>query len=110
MHSNGQALALSRVTGASAVTPVSAASAALVRPGRALAPATVLPAVAAGSFAAGAAVVGILRRRRTPVLAPARRRGPLRRRSGSAKSAERLQIVASRSLLVDVHLLERRGS
>jgi len=54
--------------------------------------------------------VGILRRRRTPVLARTGRRGPLRRRSGSGNSAERLHIVASRSLLVDVHLLDRRGS
>lgn len=76
------------------------------------APAVQAAAVAAGGFVAGAAVVG-LARRRTGVTVGSRRGGrrdrDRRRRVGSG--GELLQIVGSRSLLVDVHLLgaTRRG-
>jgi hypothetical protein len=75
-------------------------------------PAVQAAAVAAGGFVAGAAVVGLVQRRhrRSAALAKGRRssgelgRGARRsRRSGRA--AELVQIVGSRSLLVDVHLL-----
>jgi hypothetical protein len=60
-------------------------------------------AVAAGGFVAGAAVLGLVHRRRA-------RRAALtavsRRPRGRAKAmGEIVEIVASRSLLVDVHLL-----
>ena len=66
-------------------------------------PAALLPAVAAGSFAAGAAALGLVNRRRTR--APAGRGRRLRGRSGG----ERLQIVGTRSVLLDVHLIGRSG-
>jgi hypothetical protein len=80
-------------------------------------PAVQAAAVAAGGFVAGAAVVGLVhrRQRRSPVLAKgrggarsvkkARPAGALEVRRGGAKAAELVQIVSSRSLLVDVHLL-----
>jgi hypothetical protein len=64
--------------------------------------------VAAGSFVAGAAVAGLVRRRRSaPALAGRRAaRSLTRRRSArSPKGPEVLEVVASRKLLVDVHLL-----
>ena len=80
--------------------------------GRAVVPAVQAAAVAAGSFVAGAAVVGLVHRRRRTALARGRsprrlnRARTPRRDSRSAKGAgELLQIVGSRSLLVDVHLL-----
>jgi hypothetical protein len=76
------------------------------------APALVLPAVqaaavAAGGFVVGAAVVGLAHRhqRRSAALGKGRRGRSLR----GAKGNELLQIVGSRSLLVDVHLLGGRG-
>jgi hypothetical protein len=62
---------------------------------------------AAGGFVAGAAVLGLVHRRKSKRLAPAgasssRRVGRGRKRS---KSAGEPAIVGSRSLLVDVHLL-----
>jgi hypothetical protein len=82
-------------------------------PGRAVVPAVQAAAVAAGGFVAGAAVVGLVhRRRRATTLAKGRgakrliRSRPPRRDGRSAnKAGELLQIVGSRSLLVDVHLL-----
>lgn len=85
--------------------------------------ATVLPAVqaaavAAGGFVAGAAVVGLVHRhqRRASTLAKGRRTGRIgagsRSRSGGRSrppAAELVQIVGSRSLLVDVHLLGGSG-
>jgi hypothetical protein len=83
-----------------------------VEAGRAVVPAVQAAAVAAGGFVAGAAVVGLVHRRRRTALAKGRRAGrlnrarPPRRDSRSAnKAGELLQIVGSRSLLVDVHLL-----
>jgi len=77
------------------------------RPAAALVPAG-LPAaraaaVAATGFLAGAAAAGLLHRRRQ------RRHLALhRRRPADGPLAELMQVVGSRSLLVDVHLLGRR--
>jgi hypothetical protein len=74
-------------------------------------PALVIPAVqaaaaAAGGFVAGAALVGLVhRQRRRAALERARRGG---RRGASTRVGELVQIVGSRSLLVDVHLLGER--
>jgi hypothetical protein len=80
--------------------------------GRAVVPAAQAAAVAAGGFVAGAAVVGLVNRRHRRVRALAKRGRAGRRlsrdiRSGG-KAGELLQIVGSRSLLVDVHLLGGR--
>jgi hypothetical protein len=56
-------------------------------------------AVAATTFVAGAATVAVIRRRGA--------RRALRRRRRSSRSGERLEIVSSRSFLVDVHLVNR---
>jgi hypothetical protein len=76
--------------------------------GRAVVPAVQAAAVAAGGFVAGAAVVGLVhRRRRSMTLAKGRGARRLSRggRSANRSAGELLQIVGSRSLLVDVHLL-----
>ena len=80
----------------------------------AMIPAVQAAAVAAGGFVAGAAVVGLVhrRRRRSPALPKGRRR---RRAVGSGAgkggiAGELVQIVGSRSLLVDVHLLGGDGT
>ncbi len=86
---------------------------------RTVVPAVQAVAVAAGSFVAGAAMMGLAhrrQRRRELVRAGARRRGLGRgggRRAasggrGSRGMGELVQIVGSRSLLVDVHLLGGR--
>lgn len=69
-------------------------------------PAVQAAAVAAGGFVAGAAVVGLVHRRqqRSAVLSRGRRSG---RRGG--KAGELVQIVGSRSFLLDVHLLGGPG-
>ncbi|MCW3031681.1 MAG: hypothetical protein QOK19_2721 [Solirubrobacteraceae bacterium] len=68
-------------------------------------------AAAAGGFVAGAAVVGLVNRRHARALAKGRgRRGLRGRRARNAGAAERLQIVGSRSLLLDVHLLGGPGA
>jgi len=81
----------------------------------AIIPAVQAAAVAAGGFVAGVAVVGLVhrRQRRSAALASGRRIGGDRRsRSRSrrrgrrgGRTGERVQIVGSRSLLLDVHLL-----
>jgi hypothetical protein len=71
-------------------------------------PAAQAMAVAAGGFVAGAAVAGIVHRRRSR-RRPARQAGRQASRKG-ARAAELVQIVASRSLLVDVHLLGFPGA
>ena len=79
-------------------------------------PSTMIPAVqaaavAAGGFVAGAAVLGLVHRhqQRSTALAQGRRAGRELGKRHAGKSArtagELLQIVGSRSLLVDVHLL-----
>jgi hypothetical protein len=77
---------------------------------RAVVPAVQAAAVAAGGFVAGAAVVGLVHRRRRPALAKKGRRARRRNKAGGDgrsvnRAGELLQIVGSRSLLVDVHLL-----
>jgi len=71
---------------------------------------TVLPAVqaaavAAGGFVAGAAVVGLVHRRQRRSGALAKGRGTRR----SSRASELVQVVGSRSFLVDVHLLGGPG-
>ncbi|HEY5044830.1 MAG TPA: hypothetical protein VII53_03130 [Solirubrobacteraceae bacterium] len=78
--------------------------------GSAVVPAVQAAAVAAGGFVAGAAVVGLVHRRRRPALAKGRRAKRLGKASRKDartvnRAGELLQIVGSRSLLVDVHLL-----
>jgi hypothetical protein len=82
----------------------------LSRPSGSL-PAVQAATLAAGGFVAGAAVVGLVtrRRRRAAALAARQPRRLLGRRRKSAPSGgELVQIVGSRSLLVDVHLLGGR--
>ncbi len=78
------------------------------------APGLVLPAVqaaavAAGGFVVGAAVVGLAQRRQRRSAALGKGRGGRSVGGRGAKGSELLQIVGSRSLLVDVHLLGGRG-
>jgi hypothetical protein len=76
-------------------------------------PAVQAAAVAAGGFVAGAAVVGLVHRRhrRSARLAAGRRgrRGVARGDRATGMASELVQIVGSRSLLVDVHLLGGSG-
>ncbi len=67
-------------------------------------PAVQAAAVAAGGFVAGAAVVGLVNHRHNRALAPGQPRRRLLRRSRGGR-VEALQIVSTRSLLVDIHLL-----
>jgi hypothetical protein len=72
---------------------------------RGMVPAVQAAAVAAGGFVAGAAVVGLVNRHHNRALAQGQQpRRRLLRRSGGAR-VEALQIVSTRSVLVDVHLL-----
>ncbi len=84
-------------------------------------PAAALPAVqaaaaAAGGFVAGAAVVGLVgrhhRRRAALYGRPPTHRSLFGRRAAArgGTAADRLQIVGSRSLLLDVHLLGGPGA
>jgi hypothetical protein len=75
-------------------------------------PAVQVVVAAAGGFVAGAAVVGLVNRRQrnSAALAQGRRAGRVLSRGGPGsrgpgRADERLSIVGSRSLLVDVHLL-----
>jgi hypothetical protein len=70
-------------------------------------PVALLPAVAACSFLAGAAAAGLARRRRAAALAGSGRRSRHLTNRGAGGVSERLQIVSSRTLLVDLHLLGR---
>ena len=78
-------------------------------------PAVQAAAVAAGGFVAGAAVVGLVHRRHRHLsaLSKSRRAGRglgrgSREKRVAPKVGELVQIVGSRSLLVDVHLLGAR--
>jgi hypothetical protein len=74
-------------------------------------PAVQAAAVAAGGFVAGAAVVGLAQRRsrQTAAVSGSRRLGRRgREKRGSSRTGELVQIVGSRSFLVDVHLLGGR--
>lgn len=81
----------------------------------AMMPAVQAAAVAAGGFVAGAAVVGLVHRRqqRAAALSKGRQVGRRLGRAGRGRRAapnagELIQIVGSRSLLLDVHLLGGR--
>jgi hypothetical protein len=86
---------------------------AIARSSGAVIPAVQAAAVAAGGFVAGAAMVGLVQRRqrRSAALAKGGRRGRGVGRGGrtAAVGGELVQIVSSRSLLVDVHLLAPDG-
>jgi hypothetical protein len=87
-------------------------SGALARSGGAVIPAVQAAAVAAGGFVAGAAIVGLAQRRQRnsgSVAKRGRRRGAGRQPRTVAAGGELMQIVSSRSLLVDVHLLGPAG-
>lgn len=78
-------------------------------------PAVQAAAAAAGGFVAGAAVVGLVQRRHrhTSALSTQRRAGRglgrgAREKRAASSIGELVQIVGSRSLLVDVHLLGAR--
>jgi hypothetical protein len=79
-------------------------------------PAVQAAAVAAGGFVAGAAVVGLVHRRRRHAAALSKGRrsgrdlGRGARRRQASRAGELVQIVGSRSLLVDVHLLGGSGA
>ena len=77
-------------------------------------PAVQAAAAAAGGFVAGAAVVGLVgrRHRRRALEGRADQRSLFGRRASArnATAADRLQIVGSRSLLLDVHLLGGPGA
>lgn len=81
--------------------------------GRALitmAPAVQAAAVAVSGFVAGAAVVGLVSRRRSRSRSRSGGRLTARRRGKElSRGGELLQIVGSRSLLLDVHLLGGRS-
>ncbi len=75
-------------------------------------------ALAAGGFMAGAALAGVIgrRRRRSSALLAGSRRSRLAARGGRGGGArrrtpepERLQVVGTRKLLIDVHLLGSPG-
>jgi hypothetical protein len=69
---------------------------------RSVVPTVQTAAAAAGGFVAGAVVVGVLGRRHQKALAA--RAGP-RLGRGKRGAREIVEVVGSRSLLVDVHLL-----
>lgn len=86
------------------------------RPGRELAAPSLRPAVqaaaaAAGGVIAGAALIGLVHRRQRRRLARGARPAALRllRRSSPQPSRDLLEIVGTRSLLVDIHLLAGPG-
>jgi hypothetical protein len=84
----------------------------VARSGGAMIPAVQAAAVAAGGFVAGAAVVGLMhrRQRRSASLGKGRHARRLGRSGRAAPTGgELIQIVSSRSLLVDVHLLGPAG-
>jgi hypothetical protein len=107
--------ALAQLVGRSRIVQVQpVAGEALAGPAGAMLPAVQAAAVAAGGFVAGAAFVGLVhhrRRRRASALPRGRRARELSRGSSRpvARAAELVQIVGSRSLLVDVHLLGSSG-
>jgi len=75
-------------------------------------PAAATAAAVAGGFVAGAAVFGLVARRhsRSPALTQGRAAGRrLGRRGRAAPAPQMLQVVSTRSLLVDVHVLGPAG-
>jgi hypothetical protein len=100
--------------GPSVVRPYPRPASPAVREARPSLPVVQAVAAAAGGFVAGAALVGLVGRHHRRAAAPAKgRRAPRGPRTGrGGRSAggvgELVQIVGSRSLLVDVHLLGDR--
>jgi hypothetical protein len=81
----------------------------------AMIPAVQAAAVAAGGFVAGAAVLGLVhrRQRQSTALTSGRWAGRALSKTGArqrSQAGEVMQVVSSRSMLVDVHLLGRPGS
>ncbi len=76
---------------------------------RTASPVVQVAAVAAGGFVAGAAVVGLAHRRRRRRAISARHASRRRHPDRSGPIGELVQIVGTRSVLVDVHLLGGRG-
>jgi hypothetical protein len=109
--------ALPVLAGPPRIVDARTSSGALARERRAVAmiPAVQAAAVAAGGFVAGAAVLGLVHRRQRHSTAPSkgRRAGRELNRRGArrpSRAGEMVQIVGSRTLLLDVHLLGRPGS
>jgi hypothetical protein len=87
-------------------------SRAIERRGGAVLPAAAAAAVAAGGFVAGAAVLTLVHRRsaRRPALPRPRSAGrQLGRRGPQAPAPQVLQVLSTRSLLVDIHVLGPAG-
>jgi hypothetical protein len=82
--------------------PVLAEVRTIERPGPASLPAVQVAAVAATGFVAGAATVALVKRRTAKKLA---RNG----RGGARRAVDLLPIAASRSFLVDVHVIGKQG-
>jgi hypothetical protein len=83
------------------------------RPAEGPLPAVRAAAAAAGGFVAGAVLVSFVqrlvqRRHRRALARRGARRGAVRARRSPPQTGELLQVVASRSLLVDVHVLGDR--
>jgi hypothetical protein len=108
------------LAGSARVMPAAPTASGLSDERRQVLPTVQAAAVAAGGFVAGAAVVGLVhRRQRRAGALVKRRRGVIRRRArppgahtkgrAAGRTAELVQIVGSRSLLVDVHLLGGPG-
>jgi len=74
-------------------------------------PAAATAAAVAGGFVAGAAVFGLVARRngRSAALTQGRAAGRRLGRRSSAPAPQMLQVVSTRSLLVDVHVLGPAG-
>ncbi len=105
--------ALPVLAGSLHVMPARSGGSALPDRRRPVIPAVQAAAVAAGGFVAGAAVVGLVHRRRRRAAALVKggraRRRAVHGRARGGRTAELVQIVSSRSLLVDVHLLGGPG-
>ena len=82
--------------------PVIAEVRAIERPSPASLPAVQAAAAAATGFVAGAATIALIKRRSTRKMA---RNG----KNGSRRVADLLPITASRSFLVDVHVIGKQG-
>jgi hypothetical protein len=82
--------------------PVLAEVRTIERPSPASLPAVQVAAVAATGFVAGAATVALVKRRAAKKLARSGRSGPRR-------AVDLLPIAASRSFLVDVHVIGKNG-
>lgn len=79
---------------------------------RSAAPVAQTAAAAAGGFVAGAALLGLVHRRnskRTMLARPRARRRILRSGKRSKPAGQILEVAATRSFLVDVHLLGSPG-